>query len=52
MVLHFLATSFSSTPLPDPANSYNLVSDLLTPEQKYRIAAASQQSLPQFPDIL
>ncbi len=31
--------------LLDPANSNNVVSDLLTPEEKFRIAGAAQMSL-------
>jgi hypothetical protein len=44
-LLQFLANSFPSARLVDPANSNNAVSDLLTPEDKHRIAAAADMSL-------
>ena len=37
-LLHFLATDFPTTRLLDPANSKNVVSDLLTEVEKLRIA--------------
>ena len=37
-LLRFLATDFPTTRLLDPANSNNVVSDLLTPVEKLRIA--------------
>ena len=53
-VLHFLSSDFPQTRLPDPANSNNVVSDLLTAEEKYRIAGVAQMSLqaPSWPEIL
>jgi len=37
-LLHFLATDFPTTRLLDPANSHNVVSDLLTEVEKLRIS--------------
>jgi hypothetical protein len=53
-VLHFLATDFPTARLLDPANSNNVVSDLLTPEEKHRIAGLAEMSLqaPSWPHIL
>jgi hypothetical protein len=44
-VLHFLATDFPTTRLLDPANSNNVVSDLLTEVEKLRIARRAAISL-------
>ena len=44
-LLHFLATDFPTTRLLDPANSSNVVSDLLTDVEKLRIAARARASL-------
>jgi hypothetical protein len=44
-LLNFLAKDFPTAHLLDPANSNNVVSDLLTPEEKLRIATAAEQSL-------
>jgi len=44
-VLEFLATDFASARLTDPANSNNVVSESLTAEEKFRIAAAAKMSL-------
>ena len=44
-LLHFLATDFPTTRLLDPANSDNVVSDLLTPVEKLRIARRAAVSL-------
>jgi Nucleotidyltransferase domain len=41
-LLHFLATDFPTTRLLDPANSNNVVSDLLTEVEKLRIARTVQ----------
>ena len=43
-LLRFLAGGFPDARLLDPANSNNVVSDLLTPEEKFRIAGAAQCS--------
>ena len=53
-LLRFLAGVFPDARLLDPANSNNVVSDLLTPEEKFRIAGAAQMSLraPSWPEIL
>ena len=53
-LLRFLSTDFPTARLLDPANSNNVVSDLLTPEEKFRIAGAAQMSLraPSWPEIL
>ena len=44
-LLRFLATDFPTTRLLDPANSNNVVSDLLTPVEKLRIARRAAVSL-------
>jgi len=44
-LLHFLATDFPTTRLLDPANSNNIVSDLLTEVEKLRIARRARLSL-------
>jgi hypothetical protein len=44
-LLHFLATDFPTTRLLDPANSDNVVSDLLTEVEKLRIARRAAISL-------
>jgi hypothetical protein len=44
-LLHFLATGFPTTRLLDPANSNNVVSDLLTEVEKLRIARRARLSL-------
>ncbi len=44
-LLHFLATDFPTTRLLDPANSNNVVSDLLTEVEKLRIARTASFSL-------
>jgi hypothetical protein len=44
-LLHFLATDFPTTRLLDPANSNNVVSDLLTEVEKLRIARRASLSL-------
>jgi len=44
-LLHFLATDFPTTSLLDPANSNNVVSDLLTEVEKLRIARRAAISL-------
>ena len=44
-LLHFLATDFPTTRLLDPANSDNVVSDLLTEVEKLRIARRARLSL-------
>jgi hypothetical protein len=44
-LLHFLATDFPTTRLLDPANSNNVVSDLLTDVEKLRIARRAAISL-------
>jgi hypothetical protein len=44
-LLHFLATDFPTTRLLDPANSNNVVSDLLTEVEKLRIARRAEISL-------
>ena len=44
-LLRFLATDFPTTRLLDPANSNNVVSDLLTPVEKLRIARTASFSL-------
>jgi hypothetical protein len=41
-LLHFLATDFPTTRLLDPANSNNVVSDLLTDIEKLRIARTAE----------
>jgi predicted nucleotidyltransferase len=41
-LLHFLATEFPTTRLLDPANSNNVVSDLLTEVEKLRIARTAE----------
>jgi hypothetical protein len=53
-LLRFLATDFPTTRLLDPANSNNVVSDLLTEVEKLRIARRAETSLgassPKAPD--
>jgi hypothetical protein len=44
-LLEYLATSFPHARLTDPANSNNVVSDLLTLDEKLRIAYAAERSL-------
>ena len=44
-LLHFLATDFPTTRLLDPANSNNVVSDLLTEIERLRIARRAEMSL-------
>ena len=44
-LLHFLATDFPTTRLLDPANSHNVVSDLLTDVEKLRISRRAEMSL-------
>jgi hypothetical protein len=44
-LLHFLATGFPTTRLLDPANSNNVVSDLLTEVEKLRISRRARLSL-------
>lgn len=44
-LLHFLATDFPTTRLLDPANSDNVVSDLLTEVEKLRISRRAAISL-------
>jgi len=44
-LLHFLATAFPTTRLLDPANSNNVVSDLLTEVERLRIARRASLSL-------
>jgi predicted nucleotidyltransferase len=44
-LLRFLATDFPTTRLLDPANSNNVVSDLLTDVEKLRIARRAEMSL-------
>jgi len=44
-LLRFLATDFPTTRLLDPANSNNVVSDLLTEVEKLRIARRARASL-------
>ena len=44
-LLRFLATDFPTTRLLDPANSNNVVSDLLTDVEKLRIARRARASL-------
>ena len=44
-LLEFIASSFPNVRLEDPANSNNVVSDLLTPDEKFRIAIAAERSL-------
>jgi hypothetical protein len=44
-LLHFLATDFPTTRLLDPANSNNVVSDLLTEVEKLRISRRAEMSL-------
>ena len=44
-LLHFLATDFPTTRLLDPANSSNVVSNLLTDVEKLRIARRAKLSL-------
>jgi hypothetical protein len=53
-LLEYLATTFPTARLLDPANSNNVVSDLLTPEQKHRIATAAKLALQShsWPEIL
>ena len=53
-LLDFLSSQFPATSLTDPANSNNLVSGLLTPEQKLSISQTARQSLaaPTWPQIL
>jgi hypothetical protein len=53
-LLHFLATHFPTARLTDPANSNNIVSDLLPLDEKHRISAAARASLsaPSWTDIL
>ena len=53
-LLRFLATGFRATRLIDSANSNNVVSDLLTPDEKSRIAIAAAMSLraPSWPEII
>ncbi|MSV32803.1 MAG: hypothetical protein EXQ57_09810 [Bryobacterales bacterium] len=53
-LLHFLATDFPTATLPDPANSNNIVSALLTQEEKQRIATTAEMSLraSSWPEIL
>jgi hypothetical protein len=48
-LLHFLATDFPTTRLLDPANSNNVVSDLLTEVEKLRISRRAAMSLRQSP---
>ena len=43
-LLHFLATDFPTTRLLDPANSNNVVSDLLTDVEKLRISRRAAMS--------
>ena len=53
-LLSFLANDFPTTRLLDPANSNNVVSDLLTAEQKDQIATIADRSLraPGWPETL
>jgi hypothetical protein len=53
-LLHFLSSDFPSTTLTDPANSSNLLSDLLSPPEKLAIAQTARASLssPTWPQIL
>src|SRR5207253_4323098 len=53
-LLDFLATDFPTTRLIDPGNSNNVVSDLLTPEEKFRITQSAQRSIAAaaWPEIL
>ncbi len=53
-LLDFLATDFPTARLIDPANSNNIVSDLLSPSEKERIAATAKLSLNahSWPEIL
>ena len=44
-LLHFLATDFPTTRILDPANSNNIVSDLLTDVERLRIARRARLSL-------
>jgi hypothetical protein len=44
-LLRFLATEFPRVRLLDPANSNNAITDVLTLEEKHRIAAAAALSL-------
>lgn len=44
-LLRFLATDFPTTRLLDPANSNNVVSDVLTPVEKLRIARTAEISV-------
>ncbi len=44
-LLTYLAADFTTASLPDPSNSNNIVSDLLTQEEKHRIAATAEISL-------
>jgi len=44
-LLHFMATDFPTTRLLDPANSENVVSDLLAEVEKLRIVRGAEMSL-------
>jgi predicted nucleotidyltransferase len=44
-LLQFLSTDFPTARLTDPGNSNNIVSDLLTPEERVRISTTAQLSL-------
>ena len=53
-LLQFLATDFATARLIDPANSNNIVSDLLSPHEKDRIAQTAEGALTAktWPEIL
>jgi hypothetical protein len=53
-LLHFLSTGFPTARLIDPANSNNIVSDVLTEEEKHRIAETAAKSVraETWPEIL
>lgn len=53
-LLNYLSTAFPTATLVDPANTNNIVSALLTPEEKSRIAQSAALSLhaPTWPEIL
>ena len=49
-LLHYLATDFQTARLTDPANSNNIVSDVLSPSQKSSIAAAIRHQTHESPE--
>ncbi len=52
--LEFLATDFPATPLLDPTNASNVVSDVMTLDEKHRVSHAARLALaaPSWPEIL